>query len=451
MAHGVLQRVPMSSPIPSDIAACEAATRARLAATTLLLLVFLATPATAQDTEDDPPMSQNAATPQGAATTVTCASKPGERSNCAADTSKGVVLLRSTGDAPCLLGRTWDYDQTSVWVADGCSAEFGTGPAQEPETKKPRPLSHIPNVGFLLFDGDKGQIYFRLFSYARYLNQRNLDDSFVDAFGNTHTVQRRQDIQHVLRAVLGVVPHAEDALLPLRLVVKHGGQRRDAGTHAHEPVEGPSQVARAHDLCRIGDAPLYYYSFTDAYIASVYRALSKDEQARFDPMITGFNPADMYGVDHIRRVLTTFPGVFTGIGEFTIHKEFVSSKVSGETASLTNPGLDRILDFAAEAGLVVILHNDVDMPFAKPDSEPVYLTQMKALLKRHPKTAIIWAHVGVGRIAGPAPYYAVFEMWAPIRRLLTPEASVKVRKGNYERIFDEGRRRVRAWEAANVK
>ena len=82
-------------------------------------------------------------------------------------------------------------------------------------------------------------------------------------------------------------------------------------------------------------------------------------------MITGFNPADMYGVDHIRRVLQTFPGVFTGIGEFSIHKEFVSAKIAGETASLTNPALDRILDFAAEAGLVVILHNDIDMPFAK--------------------------------------------------------------------------------------
>src|SRR6185295_5321305 len=82
------------------------------------------------------------------------------------------------------------------------------------------------------------------------------------------------------------------------------------------------------------DAPLYYYSFTDAYIASVYRALNPSEQARFDPMITGFNPADMYGADHIRRVLLTFPGVFSGIGEFTIHKEFVSPKVSGETASL---------------------------------------------------------------------------------------------------------------------
>jgi Amidohydrolase len=275
------------------------------------------------------------------------------------------------------------------------------------------------------------------------------------------------------------------------------------------------------------DAPLYYYSFTDAYIASVYRSLPQEEQARFDPMITGFNPADMYGVDHIKRVLKIFPGVFTGIGEFSIHKEFVSSKVSGETASLTNPALDRILDFAAEAGLVVILHNDIDMPLAKQNAEPVYLTQMKALLRRHPKTSIIWAHIGLGRIvhpvqvseeattrppnqmeiveamvtdpslshvnfdiswdevakyavatpqsiqrvvtilnkypdrflfgtdtvapSGPAPYYAVFDIWAPVWRQLTPEASLKVRKGNYERIFDEGRKRVRAWEKANVQ
>jgi len=123
------------------------------------------------------------------------------------------------------------------------------------------------------------------------------------------------------------------------------------------------------------DAPLYHYSFTDAHIASVYRSLSREDQLRFDPMITGFNPADMYGVDHIRRVLQIFPGVFTGIGEFTIHKEFVSGKISGETASLTNPALDRILDFAGEVGLVVLIHNDVDVPFAKEDAEPVYMTQ----------------------------------------------------------------------------
>src|SRR4249920_2717353 len=167
------------------------------------------------------------------------------------------------------------------------------------------------------------------------------------------------------------------------------------------------------------DAPLYYYSFTDAFIAMAYRSLAPAEQARFDPMISGFHPADMYAADHIRRVLQTFPGVFSGIGEFTIHKEFVSSKVSGETASLTNPALDRILDFAGEVGLVVIIHNDIDAPFPGPDQEPFALLQLKELFRRHPKTKIIWAHVGVGRVVRPLP-----EQAALIERALnSPELS----------------------------
>ena len=263
------------------------------------------------------------------------------------------------------------------------------------------------------------------------------------------------------------------------------------------------------------DAPLYYYSFTDAWIAMAYRSLSKEQQARFDPMITGFNPTDMYAADHIRRVLQTFPGVFSGIGEFTIHKEFVSSKVAGEVASLQDPALDRILDFAGEVGLVVLIHNDVDVPFAKEGSKPAYLEQAKALFKRHPQTTIIWAHTGVGRVVRPiknhaasleemikdpelnnlhfdiswdevakyivaspeatriaahlinhhpdrflfgtdevAPpdqdkYLRVYKTYAPLWALLSKEASEKVRKGNYERIFDEARRKVRAWEAAH--
>jgi hypothetical protein len=153
------------------------------------------------------------------------------------------------------------------------------------------------------------------------------------------------------------------------------------------------------------DAPLYYYSFTDAWIAMAYKSLAKEQQARFDPMITGFNPTDMYAADHIRRVLQTFPGVFTGIGEFTIHKEFVSAKIPGEVASLQDPALDRILDFAAEVGLVVILHNDIDIPVAKDvakhESEPAYLSQIKAVFRRHPNTTMIWAHMGLGRLVGP--------------------------------------------------
>jgi hypothetical protein len=52
--------------------------------------------------------------------------------------------------------------------------------------------------------------------------------------------------------------------------------------------------------------------------------------------------------------------------------------------------------------------------------------------------------------SGPEPYYAVFDIWAPVWKQLTPEASLRVRKTNYERIFDAARLRVRAWERANV-
>ena len=336
------------------------------------------------------------------------------------------------------------------------------------------------------------------------------DDFYDSHFHLTNYVQHGPDVSSVLRIMGTRVGRSTLFGIPLQQTWAYA----NSGNYA------PSYYLDT-------DAPLYYYSFTDAYIASIYRGLPKADQARFDPMITGFNPADMYGVDHIRRVLQTFPGVFTGIGEFSIHKEFVSAKIVGETASLTNPALDRILDFAAESGLVVILHNDVDMPFAKTDAEPVYLAQMKALLRRHPKASIIWAHLGLGRIvhpvqvsadaaerspsqlqiveamltdpslrhiafdiswdevakyavaspesiervssvlnryadrflfgtdtvapAGPGPYYAVFDLWAPVWQRLTPEASEKVRTGNYERIFDEGRRRVRAWEQAHAR
>ena len=53
--------------------------------------------------------------------------------------------------------------------------------------------------------------------------------------------------------------------------------------------------------------------------------------------------------------------------------------------------------------------------------------------------------------ANPVPYFAVFDMWAPVWKQLTPDVSLKVRKGNYERLFDAARKRVRAWEQANLK
>jgi predicted TIM-barrel fold metal-dependent hydrolase len=105
-------------------------------------------------------------------------------------------------------------------------------------------------------------------------------------------------------------------------------------------------------------------------------------------------------------VLQTFPGVFTGIGEFSVHKEFVSDKARPGPASLRGPAIDSVLAVAGEIGLLTILHNDMDVPFASGADAPAYLEQMKALVRRHPKTTIIWAHTGVGRAAHPVKEHA---------------------------------------------
>ncbi|HEY6172284.1 MAG TPA: amidohydrolase family protein [Candidatus Kapabacteria bacterium] len=264
------------------------------------------------------------------------------------------------------------------------------------------------------------------------------------------------------------------------------------------------------------DAPLYYYSFTDAMIAMAYRSLSPNDQARFEPMITGFNPTDIYAVDHIKRCLLTFPGVFSGIGEFSIHKEFVAAKVAGGVASLTDPALDSIFSFVEESGLAVIFHNDINKVFPKSYTKS-YLADTKEIFRRHPKATLIWAHAGLGRVVQPlkgqlgfmedmlsdptlshvyfdiswdqvakyivasdttikavaelinkhpdrflfgtdevAPsdqesYLKVYHMYEPLWKALTPETSEKVRKGNFARIFDGAKVKVRAWEKANRK
>jgi Protein of unknown function (DUF3011) len=130
---------------------------------------------------------------------VACSSQLAERKHCPADTSNGVVLARSKGEAPCLLGKTWGYDDQGVWVADGCSGEFVVGQpspegAETAEATTKR-VEHIPNVGFRLYEGEKGQIYMRLFSYVRYLNQKGLDPAYTDSFGSTKSVPQRQDVQ----------------------------------------------------------------------------------------------------------------------------------------------------------------------------------------------------------------------------------------------------------------
>jgi hypothetical protein len=339
-----------------------------------------------------------------------------------------------------------------------------------------------------------------LISEVCYAQKDNIYDNyevFDSHYHLTNYIQEGPDIHQHLKLMGDKVGRCAIFGLPLQQMWSYANSGDDAPTYYLE-----------------SDAPLYYYSFTDAYIAMQYLSLTDEEKLRFDPMITGFNPADMYGVDHIKRVLKTFPGVFSGIGEFSIHKEFVSAKIAGGPASLLNPALDSILKFAGEAGLVVLMHNDIDKPFPKAKTKN-YLDQITEVFRRHNDATIIWAHIGLGRIVRPVAhqidiiktmlddptlshvyfdiswtevakyivrndstaqgtadlinaypdrflfgtdevgstsqesYLNIYYMYKPLWEKLTPDAREKVKKGNYKRLFDAARVKVREWEAAN--
>jgi hypothetical protein len=139
-------------------------------------------------------------------TPVVCTSTAGERRHCPADTSAGVVLVTSTGPAACLLGKTWGYDDTGVWVMDGCGGQFLTGAAAATAAAAPgspprEPTERIetwgefdPGDGFLIGRGSHGELAISGYAMLRYLNQMPGTQTFTDHLGNEHAVDGRNDI-----------------------------------------------------------------------------------------------------------------------------------------------------------------------------------------------------------------------------------------------------------------
>lgn len=85
---------------------------------------------------------------------VSCVSKGKERQQCSADTRAGIVMLRPTGEAACLLGRNWGYDDQGVWVSEGCGGEFATGSTSRAAAPAPSPTP-APTAATLVQSEDK--------------------------------------------------------------------------------------------------------------------------------------------------------------------------------------------------------------------------------------------------------------------------------------------------------
>lgn len=139
--------------------------------------------------------------------------------------------------------------------------------------------------------------------------------------------------------------------------------------------------------------------------------LSDAQRDRLDPMITGLHLGSPLSAQALLFKLAHHKGMFTGVGEVTIHKELVENQYEGaRQANLTDniQSFKNIVATAGVAGLPVVLHCDVDsLDNQRTRSEqgqaldaPAHFENLRKLFKSPEvkDTTLIWAHFGgIGR------------------------------------------------------
>jgi hypothetical protein len=159
-----------------------------------------------------------------------------------------------------------------------------------------------------------------------------------------------------------------------------------------------SQIVAQSEL--INDSVVDHAAAFDLHRAQ----LTEAERSRFDPMITGLHMGADMNTDELLKKLFQNKGVFTGIGEVTLHKELVEEMFAGSTQANLIDHVQPFKDLAEVAGVIgmpMVLHCDVDsldnQPLrGNPGYTPQHLQGLKSLFSSPElaDTTVVWAHAG---------------------------------------------------------
>lgn len=142
------------------------------------------------------------------------------------------------------------------------------------------------------------------------------------------------------------------------------------------------------------DAPIYWYSGTDLELHAAIESLSPEQQKRFIPFLSGFNPDDKNAVNHIRRALELNPGFWQGIGEVFTRHDDLTALIHGSAPRANSEAMMKVYKLAAEYDLPVLLHSNIT---SKRERNPLYLEELEDALKKNPEVKFIWAHAGTSK------------------------------------------------------
>ena len=140
------------------------------------------------------------------------------------------------------------------------------------------------------------------------------------------------------------------------------------------------------------DGRVYYYSATDVMLARAVLALPADKRARLRPLMSGFNPVDRNAVEHVKRMIQWYPGLWSGIGEILTRHDTLSHLLEGETPRANHPALMAVYRYAAEQDLTIVLHSNITS--TRKSKQMVYLHELQNALNNNPSTRFVWSHAG---------------------------------------------------------
>jgi len=214
----------------------------------------------------------------------------------------------------------------------------------------------------------------------------------------------------------------------------------------------------------------HYNTSVDWQVGKAYNELRKSDPhiaKRIYPAITGINLGDANAVSSMLRLKKEYPDTFHIIGEVTVHKEFVDKQNLDYTPDFgPHAPINDIFSFAGRSGMPVVLHcdsSDVERCIknnARGQGE--YFEAIEQMIKRHPDTKFVHAHMGgIGKFAPPGdnhvsklryllqtyPKYNLDMSWDVVAENYSPNSPLTDPK---EKRADEATRHTRIQEMASL-
>jgi len=145
------------------------------------------------------------------------------------------------------------------------------------------------------------------------------------------------------------------------------------------------------------NGPCYVYAYADQMVADAWLALPDDQRARLAPCFAAFDPTDLAGISHIKRMYDKYPGMWRAIGEVMCrHDDLTTMLLGKEIPRVDHAGLDRIYEFAIKNNLPVLVHHNADR-VGDNDGTWEYVSEVETVLKKYPTLRFTWVHAGVSR------------------------------------------------------